>query len=90
MIFVSTSRKEFDSGRLALDIADMAAIWYPVTRVEDIDDGDKTTGEVVEDDDDEDDSNDEDVDEYLHKMMTEIATKMDDSGFHSDAEHNSA
>ena len=66
----------------------MAAIWYPVSRVDDIDDGNKSTGEVVEDDGDEDDSNDEDVDEDLHKMVTEIATKVDDSGFRSKAEDN--
>ena len=71
-----------------LDIADMAAIRYPVSRVDDIEDGDESTGEVAEDDSDEDDSNDEDVDEDLHKTATEIATKTDDSGFRSDAEDN--
>ena len=86
--FVSTSRREFDSGRLTMDISDMAAIWYPVLRVDDVDASDESTGEVAEDNDDEDDSNDEDVDEDLHKMVTEIATKTDDSGFHSNAEDN--
>ena len=63
----------------------MAAIWYPASRVDDVDDGDKSTGEVAEDDSDEDDS-DDDVDEDLHKTATETATKTDDSGFRSDAE----
>ena len=89
MTFVFMSHREFDSGRLALDITDKAAIQYPVSRVDDIDDGNKSTGEVAEDDDNEDDSDDEDVDEDLHKMATEIATtKTDDSGFRSDAEDN--
>ena len=39
MTFVSMSRREFDSGQLALDIADTAAIWYLASRVNDIDDG---------------------------------------------------
>ena len=88
MTFISTSRREFDSHRLAFDIADVAAIQYPVSWVDDIDDSDGSTGEVAEDDGDEDDSDDEDVDEDLHKTATEIATKMDDSGFRSDAEDN--
>ena len=88
MTFVSTSHREFDSHQLTFDIADAATIWYPVSRVDDVDDGDESTGEVAEDDSDEDDSDDEDVDEDLHKTATEIATKMDDSGFHSDAEDN--
>ena len=88
MTFVSTSHREFDSSQLTLDIADMVAIWYLVSRVDDVDDGDESTGEVVEDDHNEDDSNDEDVDEDLHKMATEIATKTDDSSFCSDAEDN--
>ena len=88
MTFVSMSHREFDSGRLVLDIADMVAIRCPVSRVDDVDDGDESTGEAAEDDDDEDDSDDEDVDEDLHKTATEIATKTDDSGFHSDAEDN--
>ena len=69
-----------------LDIADTVAIRYLASRVDDVDDGDKSTGEVAEDDGNEDDSDDEDVDEDLHKTATEIATKMDDSGFRSDAE----
>ena len=55
MTFVSMSCREFDSGRLTLDIADMVAIRYPASRVDDIDDSDESTGEVVEDDNDEDD-----------------------------------
>ena len=88
MTFVSMSHREFDSGQLTLHIADTAAIRYPALRVDNIDDGDKSTGEVAEDDSDEDDSDDEDVDEDLHKMVTEIATKTDDSDFHSEAEDN--
>ena len=64
------------------------AIQYPASRVDDIDDGDKSTGEVVEDYSNEDDSDNEDVDEDLHKTATEIATKTDDSGFCSKAEDN--
>ena len=66
----------------------MAAIQYPALRVDNIDDGDESTGEVVEDDNDEDDSNDEEVNEDLHKMATEIATKTDDFSFCSNAEDN--
>ena len=88
MTFVSMSRREFNSGQLTLHIADMAAIQYLALRVDDVDDGDESTGEVVEDYGDEDDSDDEDVDEDLHKTVTEIATKMDDSGFRSEAEDN--
>ena len=88
MTFVSRRRREFDSHWLAFDIADVAAIWYPVSRVDDVDNSDESTGEVAEDNGNEDDSDDEDVDEDLHKMATEIATKMDDSGFRSDVEDN--
>ena len=88
MTFISTSLREFNSGRLTLDIADKAAIKYPALKVDDIDNGDESTGDVAENDNDEDDSDDDDVDEDLHKMATEIATKTDDSGFHSDAEDN--
>ena len=88
MTFVSTSHREFDSNRLTFNITDAAAIWYPVSQVDDIDNGEESTGEVAEDDSDEDDSDDEDVDEDLHKMATKIATKMDDSSFRSDAEDN--
>ena len=88
MTFISTSRREFNSHRLVFDIADAAAIWYPALQVDDVDDGDESTGEVAEDDGNEDDSDDEDVDEDLHKTVTEIATKTDDSGFCSDAEDN--
>ena len=89
MTFVSMSHREVDSHQLVLDIADVAAIQYTALRVDDVDDGDESTGEVAEDDSDEDDSNDKDVDEDLHKTAREIATKMDDSSFHSDAEDNS-
>ena len=88
MTFVSMSRREFDSHRLTLDIADVVAIQYLVSRVDDIDDSDEFTGEVAEDNGDEDYSDDEDVDEDLHRTVTEIATKTDDSGFCSDAEDN--
>ena len=71
-----------------LDIADTAAIRYPMSRVDDVDDGDESTGEAAEDDGDEGDSDDEVVDEDLHRMVTEIATKMENSGFCSDAEDN--
>ena len=87
MTFISTSHREFDSSRLALDIADKTAIWYPVSKVDDIDNGDDSTSDAAEDDNNEDDPND-DLDEDLHKTATEIATKMDDSGFHSKAEDN--
>ena len=87
MTFVSTSCREFDSGRLILDIADKAAIQYPVSRVDDIDDSNESTEDAVEEDDDEDDS-DDDVEEDLHKTATEIATKTDNSGFCSDTEDN--
>ena len=66
----------------------MAAIWYLASRVDDVDDGNESTGEVAEDNGDEDDCNDEDVDEDLHKMVTAIATKTDDSSFRSEAEDN--
>ena len=88
MTFVSTSHREFNSGRLVLDIADTVATWYLVSRVDDIDDCDESAAEVAEDDDNEDDSDDEDVDKDLHKTVTEIATKTDDSGFCSDAEES--
>ena len=44
---------------------------------------------MAQDDDDEDDSDNDGLDEDLHKTATEIATKMDDSSFRSDAEDNS-
>ena len=88
MTFVSTSHREFDSHRLAFDIADAASIWYPALRVDDVDNGDESTGEVAEDDGDGDDSDDEDVDEDLHKTVTKIAAKTDNSSFCSDAEDN--
>ena len=66
----------------------MVAIQYPVLKVDDIDDGNESTGDEMEDNNDEDDSDDDNLDEDLHKTVTEIATKMDDSGFCSDAEEN--
>ena len=86
MTFISTSRREFDSSRLALDIADRVAIWYLMSKVDD--DGEESTGDVVEDDDDENDSDDDDLDEDLHKTVTEIANKTDDSSFCSGTEDN--
>ena len=88
MTFISTSHREFDSSWLVLDIADGVAIQYLASKVDDNDDGNESTGDAVEDDDDEDDSDDEDLDGDLHKMVTEIANKMDDSGFHSGTEDN--
>ena len=88
MTFVSTSRREFNSSQLVLDIVDTAAIQYLALRVDDGDDGDESTGEMAKDYDNEDDSDDEDMDEDLHKTVTEIATKTDDSGFRSEAEDN--
>ena len=88
MTIISTNCREFDSGWLALDIIDRAAIWYLVSKVDDDDDGNESTSDVGEDDDNEDDSDDDDLDEDLHKTVTEIATKTDDSGFRSDAEDN--
>ena len=52
------------------------------------DDGEESTGDVVEDDDDENDSDDDDLDEDLHKTVTEIANKTDDSSFCSGTEDN--
>ena len=86
MTFISTSCREFDSGQLILDISDGMAIWYPASKVDNDDDSDESTGDVVEDDNDEDDSDDDDVDEDLHKTATEIANKTDDSSFHSGTE----
>ena len=88
MTFVSTSRREFDSCQLALDITDRAAIRYPALKVDDVEDGDESTGDVAEDDDNEDDCDNDGLDEDLHKVVTEIATKTDDSGFCSDTEDN--
>ena len=62
MTFVSMSCREFDSHWLAFDIADAVAIWYPASRVDDIDDSNESTCEAAEDDGNEDDSDDEDVD----------------------------
>ena len=89
MTFISTSHREFDSGQLVLDISDGAAIWYPALKVDDKgNDGNESTGDAAEDDNDEDDSDDDDLDGDLHKMVTEIANKTDDSGFCSGAEDN--
>ena len=88
MTFISTSLREYDSHQLAFNIDDVAAIQYLASRMDDIDNSNKSTGEVAEDNGDEDDSHDEDVDEGLHKKVTKVAAKMDDSGFCSDAEDN--
>ena len=88
MTFVSMSHREYDSHQLTFNIDDVVAIRYLVSRMDDIDNSSKSTGEVAEDDGDEDDSNDEDVDEGLHKTVTKVAAKMDDSGLCSDAEDN--
>ena len=88
MTFISTSRREFDYGQLTLDITDGVAIRYPALKVDDDDDGDESTGDAVEDDDDEDDSNDDNLDEDLHKTVTEIANKTDDSGFRSGTDNS--
>ena len=82
------SRREFDSGRLTLDITDKAAIQYLLSRVDDVDDGDESTGDAVEDDNNEDDSNDDNVDEDLPKQQQKLSPKTDDSSFRSDAEDN--
>ena len=66
----------------------MGAIQYLESWVDDVNDGNESTGEVAEDDGDEDDSDDEDVDEDLHKTATKVAAKTDDSSFHNDAEDN--
>ena len=90
MTFVSTSHREFNSGRLVLDISDETAIWHPSSKVDDKDgEGDKSTGDAAEDNDDEDDSDEDDLDGDLHKTATEIAKKTDDSGFCSGTEDNS-
>ena len=88
--FVSTSHREFDSSQLVIDITDGTAIWYPVSKVDDEDsDGDESTGDAAEDNDDDNDTEDEDdLNEDLHKMVTDIANKTDDSSFHSGAEDN--
>ena len=72
MTFISTSCREFDSGRLVLDITDGAAIRYPASKVDDDDNGDESTGDAVEDNNDEDDSDDDNLDEDLHKTATEL------------------
>ena len=89
MTFVSTSHNKFDSGRLTLDIADRAAIRYQALKVDNDDNGDESTGDAAEDDDNKDDSDNDGLDKDLHKTAPEIASKMDDSGFHSDTEDNS-
>ena len=58
MTFISASCREFDSGRLVLDISDGAAIRYLASKVDDNDDGDESTGDAVEEEDNEDDSDD--------------------------------
>ena len=88
MTLVSTSCREFDTSWLALDIADVRAIWYPVSKVDDNKDGNRSTGDAVEDDDDKDYYDEDELDEDLLKMAKDIANKTDDSGFQSGAEEN--
>ena len=90
MTFISTNCREFNSGQLVLDISDGTAIWYPASKVDDEDSkGDESMGDVAENNDDDDDTEDEDdLDEDLHKTVTDIANKTDDSSFHSSAEDN--
>ena len=88
MTFISTSHREFDSGQVMLDTSDDTAIWYPVSKVDDDKDGNRSTGDVVEDDDDEEYSDEDKIDEDLHKMVKDIANKTDDSGFWSGTEDN--
>ena len=86
MTFISTNHREFDSGQLVIDISDGTAIRYLASKVDDKDgDGDESTGNAAEDDDTEDE---DDLDEDLHRTMTDIANKTDDSGFSSGAEDN--
>ena len=89
MTFVSTSCREFDSSWLVLDISDGMAIWYLVLKVDNDDDSNESTGDAVEDDNDEEDSDDDNLDGDLHKTVTEIANKTDDSSFCSGIEDNS-
>ena len=86
MTFISTSHREFNSGRLVLDVSDSTAIWYLASKVDDHDDTDEYTGGAVEDDDEEDDLDDDDLDEDLQKTVTEVANKTDDSGFRNGPE----
>ena len=88
--FIFTSHREFDSSQLMIDIADGTAIRYPASKVDDEDgDGDESTGDAAEDNNDDNDTEDkDDLNEDLHKMVTDIANKTDDSSFHSGAENN--
>ena len=78
MNFVGTCRAEYDAQRIILDISDATIICYPAAQVDDKDAGDSTS-EILDDDDDDDD---DDVDEDIQQTVTEIGTKLDDSGFH--------
>ena len=90
MTFISTSHREFDSGRLVLDISDGAAICHLASKVNnEDDDSDESTGDAAEDNDNEDGSDGDDLDGDLHKTATEIANKTDDSSFCSSTEDNS-
>ena len=53
MTFVSVSRREFDTRQLVIDISDVMAIWYLVSKVDDNDSKvDKSMDDVVEDNND--------------------------------------
>ena len=73
MNFVHTCCTEYDAQRMILDISDVMIICYLAAQVDEEDAGD-STGEIPDDDDD--------VDEDIQQMATEISTKSDDSGFH--------
>ena len=72
MNFVCTCCTEYDAQRMILDIFDVTIICYPAAQVDEEDAGD-STGEIPDDDD---------VEEDIQQMATEIGTKSDDSGFH--------
>ena len=89
LTFVSTSRRDFDSGQLVLDISDGTAIQYPALKVDDKDNSNESDFDAPEDNNDEDDSDDDYLDGDLPKMATEIANKTDDFSFCSSTEDNS-
>ena len=90
MNFVCTCHMEYDAQRMILDISDTTIIHYPVAQVDEEDAGD-STGEIPDNDEDagdstgeipDNDDDNDDVDEDIQQMATEISTKSDDSGFH--------
>ena len=72
MNFVCTCHTEYDTRKMILDISDAMIICYLAAQVDEEDAGDSTR-EIPDDDD---------VDEDIQQMATEIGTKSDDSGFH--------